>query len=308
MTKYVDYGEGNYKSDRQLSSTSYRDTRRTNSSSSETGHFGGFRVYVGDIGQRIGRTDLEREFGQYGPVTDVWMGRKREPTSQNYAFVVYRYPEDADEAVRDRNGRKVCGRQVRVEHAKPVNSNPRRHRGSWDYRGRGDYNSSRGGGQQRRRSRERYNSNRRCVLMHDSFSDSSPKKSRKRSASSSPDPKLKYVLFFGHINLIFFLYPRKSKKSKKEISVTPSPSRQNQQIQDSDSGSLSSTPPPKKKKKKPKQRGHSSSQSPQASDEYDARQYQKSQDGRGDGRKIRPAKNKNKTNYDGNDGYSSDDN
>ena len=41
------------------------------------GPFGGCRVYVGDIG-RINRTDLEREFGQYGPVVDVWMGAKRD--------------------------------------------------------------------------------------------------------------------------------------------------------------------------------------------------------------------------------------
>ncbi|KAK3690940.1 hypothetical protein RRG08_021638 [Elysia crispata] len=83
------------------------------------GPFGGYRVYIGDIG-RIKRTELEREFGQYGPVIDVWMGAKRDMVAQNFAFVVFRYPEDAEEAVNDRNGREVCGRTVRVEHARPA--------------------------------------------------------------------------------------------------------------------------------------------------------------------------------------------
>ncbi|XP_059178448.1 serine/arginine-rich splicing factor 7-like [Physella acuta] len=300
MSKYSDSEDNSYASDRRQASTmSYRDNRR--SSNDGGSHFGGFRVYVGDIGTRIGRTDLEKEFGQYGPVTDVWMGRKREATSQNYAFVVYRYPEDAEEAVRDRNGRKVCGRKVRVEHAKPINSNPRRQRGrgGWDNRGRGDYHSSRGG-QQWQRSRDRYNSYRRSrsesparhsrsqhsPSRNDSFSDSSPKKSLKRSPSSSPEPKL-----------------RNSKRSKKQVSTSPSSPRSDRiQNADSDSRSRSSTPPPKKKKSKQRD---SSSRSPPASDEYDARQYKKTQDDREE-RQLKMNKSKKK-NYTAND-YSSDDN
>ncbi|RUS89837.1 hypothetical protein EGW08_002367 [Elysia chlorotica] len=85
--------------------------------------FGGCRVYVGDIGY-IKRTELEKEFGQYGPVIDVWMGANRDTVGPNYAFVVFRYPEDAEEAVKDRNGRKVCGQTVRVEHARPARQRP----------------------------------------------------------------------------------------------------------------------------------------------------------------------------------------
>lgn len=40
---------------------------------------GGFRVYVGDIGKQIFREDLQKEFGQYGPVIDVYMGRRTDP-------------------------------------------------------------------------------------------------------------------------------------------------------------------------------------------------------------------------------------
>ncbi|KAK0058100.1 serine/arginine-rich splicing factor 3 [Biomphalaria pfeifferi] len=255
-------------------------SRENSRRSSSDGNLGGFRVYVGDLGSRIGRTDLEREFGQYGPITDVWMGRKREVTSPSYAFVVYRYPEDAEEAVRDRNGRKLCGRKVRVEHAKPINSNPRRFRGGWVNRGRGgdrgDYR-----GNQQSRFRERYNNNRRSRSQsparnsrgqqspssnrNDDFDSSSPKKYAKRSASDSPDNKSK-------------------KKFKRDVSTTPSPPRPKDNT-DSDS---SSSPPPKKSTKKQK-RGHSPSQSPQRHDE---RPYQKFQEV-----PRKSAQNKKKTNY-----------
>ncbi|CAG5129788.1 unnamed protein product, partial [Candidula unifasciata] len=145
---------------------SYRNNSSNNSnprrSSNEGGNFGGYRVYVGDIGQRICKSDLEREFTQYGPVTDVWMGKKREPSAPDYAFIVFRYPDDAEEAVRDRNGRKLCGRIVRVEHARPIGSNARRGRGGnygGNYGGGGgnrDYNNyQRGGNTSRRRSQSR---------------------------------------------------------------------------------------------------------------------------------------------------------
>ena len=37
--------------------------------------FGGYRLFVGDIGTRVGKYDLEREFDRYGPITDVWVAR-----------------------------------------------------------------------------------------------------------------------------------------------------------------------------------------------------------------------------------------
>ncbi|CAG5129787.1 unnamed protein product, partial [Candidula unifasciata] len=71
----------------------------------------------------------------------------------------------------------------------------------------------------------------------------------------------------------------KSKKSKRQSSSSASPppvSRSNPRVQDSDSGNSSPSPPPKKKQQP---RSWSPSQSPKANDEYDARQYQKSQVG-----------------------------
>lgn len=35
----------------------------------------GYRVFVGDLGTTIGRYDLEKEFKEYGPITDTWVAR-----------------------------------------------------------------------------------------------------------------------------------------------------------------------------------------------------------------------------------------
>jgi RNA recognition motif-containing protein len=36
---------------------------------------GGYRVFIGDLGPRIGKYELEKEFKQYGPITDTWVAR-----------------------------------------------------------------------------------------------------------------------------------------------------------------------------------------------------------------------------------------
>lgn len=36
---------------------------------------GGYRVFVGDLGSRVGKYDLERECQSYGPILDVWVAR-----------------------------------------------------------------------------------------------------------------------------------------------------------------------------------------------------------------------------------------
>lgn len=36
---------------------------------------GGYRVFVGDLGSRVGKYELEREFQNLGPILDVWVAR-----------------------------------------------------------------------------------------------------------------------------------------------------------------------------------------------------------------------------------------
>ena len=37
--------------------------------------YGGYRIFVGDLGSRVGKYELEREFDYYGPIIDVWVAR-----------------------------------------------------------------------------------------------------------------------------------------------------------------------------------------------------------------------------------------
>ncbi|ESO93456.1 hypothetical protein LOTGIDRAFT_70076, partial [Lottia gigantea] len=74
---------------------------------------GGYRIFIGDLGHRIGKFEIEKEFEKYGSIVDTWVARD----PPGFAFVVFKYGEDADTAVKEKHGRQVSGRRVRVEHA-----------------------------------------------------------------------------------------------------------------------------------------------------------------------------------------------
>lgn len=59
--------------------------------------------------------ELKKFFEKFGPLLEVWFAR-RPPC---YAFVVFKNKEDAEEAVRECDGKHVCGVRARVSHAKP---------------------------------------------------------------------------------------------------------------------------------------------------------------------------------------------
>lgn len=69
------------------------------------------KVYVGNLGNHGNKTELERAFGYYGPLRSVWVARN----PPGFAFVEFEDPRDASDAVRELDGRTMCGSQVRVE-------------------------------------------------------------------------------------------------------------------------------------------------------------------------------------------------
>lgn len=91
------------------------------------------RVYVGDLGSGGSKPELEREFERYGALKSVWVARNppgqlpamppiltRHPylLLSGFAFIEFEDPRDAEDAVRDMDGRFVCGCRIRVEMAK----------------------------------------------------------------------------------------------------------------------------------------------------------------------------------------------
>ncbi|XP_069463905.1 serine/arginine-rich splicing factor 7-like isoform X2 [Ambystoma mexicanum] len=69
------------------------------------------KVYVGNLGTGTGKGELERAFSYYGPLRTVWIARN----PPGFAFVEFEDPRDAEDAVRDLDGKVICGSKIRVE-------------------------------------------------------------------------------------------------------------------------------------------------------------------------------------------------
>ncbi|CAF4987016.1 unnamed protein product, partial [Rotaria socialis] len=98
-----------------------------------------------------------------------------------FAFILFKYGEDAVSAVRNMDGRMVCGQRVRVEHAKARSVYPRNAPSYGGYHGGDDGNDDdRGDDRKRRRHRSR---DRRSRSRSNSRDRSKKKSSRRRHSS-----------------------------------------------------------------------------------------------------------------------------
>ncbi|CAG5980485.1 serine/arginine-rich splicing factor 3a [Menidia menidia] len=154
------------------------------------------KVYVGNLGNSGNKTELERAFGYYGPLRSVWVARN----PPGFAFVEFEDPRDASDAVRELDGRTMCGCRVRVELS--TGEKRSRSRGpppSWSRRPRDDFRRrsppvrrrsprrrslSRSRSRSLSRDRRRYRS-----LSRDKNRKRSRSFSRSRSRSRSTDRK-----------------------------------------------------------------------------------------------------------------------
>lgn len=58
------------------------------------------KVYIGSLGSRATKEDIEDAFGRYGPLRNVWIARN----PPGFAFVEFEDRRDAEEAVRELDG------------------------------------------------------------------------------------------------------------------------------------------------------------------------------------------------------------
>jgi len=168
-------------------------------------NFGGYRVFCGDLGSRTNKFELEKEFDAFGPLVDCWVARN----PPGFAFIVYKHADDAERAVEELDGRTICGRRVRVEHARPTGNKKGASFGRGYLRQRSpgyrspdskrDYDDDRRTSRRDRRrspsrsksrssSREEHRSSRRHHRRSRSHSRSKKESKRKRRSSSSRSP------------------------------------------------------------------------------------------------------------------------
>lgn len=90
-----------------------------------------YKVYVGNLGDNGRKEEIEREFEKFGRLHDVWVARN----PPGFAFVEFEDLRDAEDAIKELDGKHICGARVRVEMS--------RHRGRGG--GRGGRHEDRGG-------------------------------------------------------------------------------------------------------------------------------------------------------------------
>lgn len=91
-----------------------------------------YKVYVGNLGDNGRKEEIEREFEKFGRLHDVWVARN----PPGFAFVEFEDLRDAEDAIKELDGKHICGAHVRVEMS--------RHRGRGGGRGGGRH-EDRGG-------------------------------------------------------------------------------------------------------------------------------------------------------------------
>jgi len=173
------------------------------------------RLFLGGLKEGASRTELERQFEAFGPLREVWVARK----PPGFGFILFEESRDADDALREMNGRYVCGGRIRVEYAR--DSGQGRGRGGG---GSGGYGGGKGGqacqncgrfghssrdckkgtsqtygyngedrdyrgDRDRRDSRSHQQSNRRRSRSYDRDRKSSQRRKRSQSRSRSKDRK-----------------------------------------------------------------------------------------------------------------------
>lgn len=74
----------------------------------------GTRVYIGDLEESGDQRDIEEAFSRFGPVKEVWLAKD----PKGFAFVEFKYHEDAINAIKEMDSATLCGCKVRVEMAR----------------------------------------------------------------------------------------------------------------------------------------------------------------------------------------------
>lgn len=105
----------------------------------------GKKLYVGNLSYSTTEDALNEMFSQCGQVESVKLITDRDTgRSKGFGFVEMSSDAEAEEAIRNFNGKEIDGRTLTVNEAKPMA--PRESRGGGGYGGGGGGRGGRGGG------------------------------------------------------------------------------------------------------------------------------------------------------------------
>ena len=84
-------------------------------------------IYVGNLAYRTTEEELQSLFSEYGAVDSVKIITDRDTgRSKGFAFVEMANQAEAEEAIKNINGREIDARELRVNESKPREDRPRR--------------------------------------------------------------------------------------------------------------------------------------------------------------------------------------
>merc|ERR1712212_1084597 len=97
------------------------------------------RIYIGNLPANVRNADVEDLFEKYGRITECDLKLPRNGDGPAFAFVQYEDPRDAADAIRGRDGYRIAGQKLKVQHPLPKGGNgfSDRPRGRFSGRGRG---------------------------------------------------------------------------------------------------------------------------------------------------------------------------
>jgi cold-inducible RNA-binding protein len=96
----------------------------------------GKKLYVGNLGYNVSKSDLEQMFAPFGTVGSAQVIMDRDSgTSKGFGFVEMGTDQEAQAAIAELNGKSVDGRAMIVNEARP--QEPRSGGGGGGFGGRG---------------------------------------------------------------------------------------------------------------------------------------------------------------------------
>ncbi|CAF0792848.1 unnamed protein product [Didymodactylos carnosus] len=82
-----------------------------------------FRIHIAELSSACKQKEIEKSFSEFGQILEVWHAQ-----ASRFAFVVYKYKQEAQKAVDIMDGRSFNGTRIRVTWARPrIRNRPRRY-------------------------------------------------------------------------------------------------------------------------------------------------------------------------------------